>query len=234
MSNKGLFPSSLSKKYAMAATGLFLCLFLVGHLLGNLQLFQSGEAGRDAFNEYALFMTTFPLVKVLSYATYFGILLHVVDGILLVRANRAARPVRYVKENGAANAGWSSRNMAVLGTVVLAFIAAHMQNFWYVMHFGEVSTYAIDGVEVKDLHRVVMEFFGPANGMALGAVLFYVIAQVAIGFHLWHGFASAFQSFGLRSEKYTPWIVGAGKAFSVVVPAAFASIPVYLYIIQLS
>ena len=233
MSNKGLFPTSLSKKYAMAATGLFLCLFLVGHLLGNLQLFQTGQAGKDAFNEYALFMTTFPLVKVLSYLTYFGILLHVVDGLMLVRGNRAARPVRYAKENGAANASWSSRNMAVLGTMVLAFLAAHMQNFWYVMHFGEPSTYSLNGAELKDLHQVVMDFFGPANGMALFAVGFYVLAQVAIGFHLWHGFASAFQSFGLRSAKYTPIIERAGQAFSVIVPAAFATIPIYLYVIQL-
>lgn len=232
MSNKGLFPSSLSKKYAMAATGLFLCLFLVGHLLGNLQLFQSGQAGKDAFNEYALFMTTFPLVKLLSYLTYFGILLHVVDGFMLVAANRAARPTRYVMENGAANSGWSSRNMAVLGTIVLAFIVTHMQNFWYVMHFGEVATYALDGVEVKDLHRVVLAFFGPENGLAWLAVAFYVVAQLAIGFHLWHGFSSAFQSFGLRSVTYTPWIERFGKAFSVLVPLGFAIIPVYLYVIQ--
>jgi len=233
MSNKGLFPTSLSKKYAMAATGLFLCLFLVGHLLGNLQLFIPGAAGKEAFNAYALFMTTFPLVKVLSYLTYFGILLHAVDGLLLARANRAARPVRYAKENGAANAGWSSRNMALLGTILLAFIAVHMQNFWYVMHFGEPAMYSLaTGEEVKDLHQVVMDFFGPANNMAIIAVAFYLLAQAAIGFHLWHGFASAFQSFGLRSAKYTPFIERVGQAFSVLVPLAFAVIPVYLYISQ--
>jgi len=217
----------------MAATGLFLCSFLVGHLLGNLQLFQSGQSGKDAFNEYALFMTTFPLVKLLSYLTYLGILLHVVDGVLLAFANRAARPVRYAKENGAANAGWSSRNMAVLGTIVLAFLAAHMQNFWYVMHFGEPTQYALEsGVMVKDLHQVVLEFFGPQNELAWLAVAFYVFAQAAIGFHLWHGFASAFQSFGLRSEKYTPFIQLIGRAFSIIVPLGFAAIPVFLYITQ--
>jgi succinate dehydrogenase / fumarate reductase cytochrome b subunit len=234
MSNKGLFPSSLSKKYAMAATGLFLCLFLVGHLLGNLQLFQGGQEGKDAFNAYALFMTTFPLVKILSYATYLGILLHVVDGFMLVLANRAARPVRYAKEKGSANSGWSSRNMAILGTIVLAFLATHMQNFWYVMHFGNPKEYVLEsGVVVKDLHEVVLAFFGPANSLAGLAVAFYVLAQLAIGFHLWHGFASAFQSFGLRSAKYTPIIARIGQAFSVLVPLAFAAIPVYLYFTQL-
>ena len=79
---------------------------------------------------------------------------------------------------------------------------------------------------------MVMDFFGPANGMAIVAVLFYVLAQAAIGFHLWHGFSSAFQSFGLRSAKYTPIIERVGQAFSILVPVAFAVIPVYLYISQ--
>jgi len=123
--------------------------------------------------------------------------------------------------------------MAVLGTIVLAILAAHMQNFWYVMHFGEPTQYALEsGVMVKDLHQVVLEFCGPQNELAWLAVAFYVFAQAAIGFHLWHGFASAFQSFGLRSEKYTPFIQLIGRAFSIIVPLGFAAIPVFLYITQ--
>lgn len=124
--------------------------------------------------------------------------------------------------------------MAILGTIVLAFLATHMQNFWYVMHFGNPKEYVLEsGVVVKDLHEVVLAFFGPANSLAGLAVAFYVLAQLAIGFHLWHGFASAFQSFGLRSAKYTPIIARIGQAFSVLVPLAFAAIPVYLYFTQL-
>ena len=78
--SKGLFGSSLARKYWMAATGLFLCTFLVGHLLGNLQLiFINGEEGRQAFNEYALFMTTFPVIRVLSILTMVSIILHVIS-----------------------------------------------------------------------------------------------------------------------------------------------------------
>ena len=81
MAQNGILKSSLAKKYAMAATGLFLCLFLAGHLTGNLQLFTAASDGGRQFNEYAKFMTTFPAVKVLSYLTYFAVLFHLVDGV---------------------------------------------------------------------------------------------------------------------------------------------------------
>ena len=230
MSNSGILRSSLAKKYAMALTGLFLCLFLVGHLVGNLQLFKLGEDGRMAFNAYAQFMTTFPLVKLLSYLTYAAVLFHMVDGIVLSLQNRKARPVGYHVEKGSANAGWSSRNMGVLGTIILVFLVSHMQTFWYQMHFGDIPM--IDGM--KDLHTVVLDFFNPAkNNLAGVAVAGYVLAQVALGFHLVHGFQSGFQSMGLNHPKYTPIIERAGLAFSFVVPLLFASIPVYLFINQL-
>ena len=230
MSSSGILKSSIAKKYAMALTGLFLCLFLVGHLLGNLQLFIPGEEGQTAFNEYALFMTTFPAVKVLSYLTYASVLFHLVDGVVLTMQNRKARPVRYAVEKGSANSGWSSRNMAVLGTIVLVFIVTHMQNFWWTMHFdADIPRQIVNGEEIKDLHTVVLNYFDPAvNSMAAAAVALYVLGMAALGFHLWHGFASGFQSLGVRHETYTRWIEMAGKAFAVVVPLAFASIPVYL------
>ena len=145
MSSSGILKSSIAKKYAMALTGLFLCSFLVGHLLGNLQLFIPGEEGRIAFNEYALFMTTFHVVKILSYLTYASVLFHVVDGIALTLQNRKARPVRYAVEKGSANSGWSSRNMGILGTLILVFLVTHMQNFWWKMHFSEMPMHEING-----------------------------------------------------------------------------------------
>lgn len=134
MAKSALLKSSLAKKYWMALTGLFLCLFLAGHLAGNLQLI-FGDALQ--FNQYALFMTTNPAVKLLSYLTYISILFHAIDGILLTVQNRKARPIGYAKENQAANTTWASRNMAVLGTLILVFIVTHMVNFWAVMHFDK-------------------------------------------------------------------------------------------------
>jgi succinate dehydrogenase / fumarate reductase cytochrome b subunit len=135
MAKSALLKSSIGKKYWMALTGLFLCLFLVGHLAGNLQLLMPNS--QLQFNQYALFMTSNPAVKILSYLTYISILFHAIDGILLAIQNKKARPVGYAKSNPSANSSFASRNMAILGTLVLVFIATHMINFWAKMHFDE-------------------------------------------------------------------------------------------------
>ncbi|MCG2610221.1 succinate dehydrogenase cytochrome b subunit [Flavobacterium sp. SM15] len=134
MAQSALLKSSIAKKYWMALTGLFLCLFLAGHLAGNLQLI-FGDALQ--FNQYALFMTSNPAVKLLSYLTYFSILFHAVDGIMLTIQNKKARPIAYAKSNPSANSSMASRNMAVLGTLILIFIVTHMANFWARMHFDK-------------------------------------------------------------------------------------------------
>ncbi len=280
MSKSVLIKSSLAKKYWMALTGLFLCLFLVGHLLGNLQLFMTDEAGRLQFNQYAYFMTTNPAVKILSYVTYISILFHAIDGFLLTYQNRKARPQQYAHTNRNANSKWYSRNMAILGTILLVFISTHMVHFWAKMHFTEMPlhvteattnfpmdveqkvtkvypltsefSYPVDlgevrndveifdkgsgmkvGTAYKDLHTIVMNFFSPKeNSMALVIVIFYVLSMLAMSFHLMHGFQSAFQSLGANHKSYMPLIKKIGYAFAVVVPLAFASIPVYLLIRQ--
>ncbi len=272
MAKSALLKSSLAKKYWMALTGLFLCLFLIGHLIGNLQLIYADAL---QFNQYALFMTTNPAIKVASYLTYISIIFHAVDGILLTVQNRKARPVKYAKENQGANTIWASRNMAVLGTVILIFIVTHMVNFWARMHFDQnmpLQTITIDAggmkqefylttdgaylpksqieqglVEIKnrtefydagakvkikdgykDLHKITVDFFKhPEYGLI--ATILYVISMIVLGFHLWHGFGSAFQSLGANNPKYNMLIKNFGKGFSVIVPLLFAIIPVYIH-----
>lgn len=133
MAKSAILKSSIAKKYWMAFTGLFLCVFLLGHLAGNLQLIFSDALH---FNQYALFMTTNPAVKILSYVTYISILFHAIDGIVLTVQNKKARPIGYAKTDGSSSS-FSSRNMAVLGTIILVFIVTHMVNFWAVMHFDK-------------------------------------------------------------------------------------------------
>ncbi|MFN2424462.1 MAG: succinate dehydrogenase, partial [Cryomorphaceae bacterium] len=95
-------------------------------------------------------------VMVLSYVTYISILFHAIDGIVLTVANRKARPVKYQYSKPSANSPWTSRNMGILGTIILAFIVVHMSNFWYVMHFGDIP---MDAAGNKDLHTVVVAAF---------------------------------------------------------------------------
>ena len=285
MSKSVLLKSSLAKKYWMALTGLFLCTFLVGHLLGNLQLLAGGEEGKLAFNQYAYFMSHNIFIKVLSYVTYISIIFHVIDGFMLVVQNRKARPIKYAYSKPSANSSWTGRSMAVLGTLILVFIIMHMSHFWWKakysstpmpLHRVEVGTeqspekqsfyvttngsyLPTEGIEVKngtelfapdvnlkvgeaykDLHSLTMAFFGhdktkegfPPNDKALIAVIFYTLSMLVLCFHLWHGFASAFQSLGVRHPKYTPLIRSLGKIFSVLVPLAFAIIPIYIYLMK--
>lgn len=220
-----LLGSSLVKKYWMALTGLFLCTFLVVHLGGNLVLLRGEEARLD-FNAYAKFMTTFPVIKAISYLLYFSILFHSFDGILLTLQNRAARPVKYYYNRPEANSTWQSRNMALLGTIILAFIVTHMANFWYKMHFGNIP---LDANGNKDLYEVVVTFFKDPN-LGIVYVGLYVVSMIALGFHLLHGFASAFQTLGIYHKKYNPFIKNLGVLFSVLVSVLFAIIPVFIYL----
>ena len=217
----GLVQSSLVRKYWMALTGLFLCSFLVVHLLGNLPLLTED---RESFNSYAHFMVNFPLIKIISYGLYLSIVLHSVDGLLLARSNKKARETSYVQYNGKANASWSSRNMAILGTLTLVFLIIHMKSFWYEMHFGYIPIYTnSNGNELKDLYSITVAAFKQP-----WYSIFYVFAMMGLGFHLWHGFASSFQTLGINHAKYTPFIEIFGKGFSVIISLAFASIPLYI------
>jgi succinate dehydrogenase / fumarate reductase cytochrome b subunit len=226
MARSALLGSSLAKKYWMALTGLFLSVFLIAHLAGNLQLLDMSTEGQLKFNEYARFMTTFPLVKVVSYLLYFSILFHAFDGFLLTIQNRKARPVKYAYEKPGANSAWYARQMALLGTLILVFLVIHMKHFWFEMHFGDLPmTVDRNGEPLKDLYSVVAAAFTQPWYVAL-----YVVMMGVLAFHLLHGFQSAFQSLGLNHPRYTPIVRSVGVFFAVVVPIFFALIPVWMFI----
>jgi succinate dehydrogenase / fumarate reductase, cytochrome b subunit len=218
-----LFSSSLGRKVVMALTGLFIILFLAVHLAGNLQLLK--DDGGEAFNVYAYFMTHNPLIKTISYVNYAFFVFHILWALMLTIQNRKARGAEgYAVKN--TSAVWSSRNMGILGTIILVFLVIHMVQFWGKMHFGEMPSKSYEGKEVKDLYTVVGYAFTQWWYVAL-----YCISMVAIAFHLWHGFTSAFQTLGLNHQKYNPVISFVGKAFSIVVPALFALIPIMMFFV---
>jgi succinate dehydrogenase / fumarate reductase cytochrome b subunit len=215
--------STLGRKLLMAATGLFLIIFLVVHLIGNLQLL--AEDGGEAFNVYAKFMTTNPVIKTTSYLLYATFLIHIIWAIILTANNRKARPVGYKVSGASTNSAWSSRNMGFLGSVIFIFLVIHLANFWWKMKFGDIPFVSYDGMEYKDLYTVVDNAFGE-----LWIVALYVVAMIGLMFHLYHGFQSAFQTLGLNHPKYNPAIKVIGVAFAIIVPALFASIPVLMYL----
>ncbi|HNP94908.1 MAG TPA: succinate dehydrogenase cytochrome b subunit [Cyclobacteriaceae bacterium] len=216
-----LFTSTLGRKLLMALTGLFLITFLAVHLAGNLQLLK--DDGGKSFNIYAEFMSTNPLIQTISKVNFALILIHVIWAILLSRKNRDARGSSYAVTNKSSH--WTSRNMGILGTIVLVFITIHLKDFWAQMHFGSVPTVDYDGKQVRDLASIVSIWFDKAWYVAL-----YVFCMAAVAFHLWHGFSSAFQTLGLNHVKYNPVINFVGRAFAIIVPALFALIPIMMFL----
>lgn len=251
--SKPVFSSSIGKKLIMSLTGIFLCLFLVVHLIGNLQLFKD-DAGL-AFNKYAYFMTHFTPIKVVSYLLYASVIVHVIYAILLSMKNKAARPIGYAKYDGQANSKWNSRNMGILGTVILVFLATHMSNFWWKFHNDEVpyieyrtdlatgQTTArelqasefhdyqetvennVQILKARDLYKQVDFAF---QNVALVAL--YVVAMAALAFHLIHGFQSAFQTLGFNHRRYIGIVRAIGVwVFGVLIPIGFAMMPLFFF-----
>ena len=216
--------SSIGKKLLMSLTGLFLILFLVVHLMGNFQLLK-GDGG-VAFNSYTYFMTHNPLIKTISYGNYFFILLHIILGISLTLKNKAAKGQGYSIGNSR-DVTWASKNMALLGTLVLAFLLIHMGDFWWKMKTDQTPLVVIDGKEVKDLYTIVASSF-----KELWIVIVYVIGQLVLALHLSHGFSSAFQTLGLNHSKYTPVIKFLGTVYAIAIPLGFALIPVIFYFLR--
>src|SRR5690606_1113568 len=144
--------------------------------------------------------------------------------IIITRRNRAARgPVGYALNRNSSH--WTSRNMGILGTFIFIFLVIHLRSFWYEMHYGDIPTATYDGQPYKDLYQVVDTAYS-----SFWFVLLYVVSMALLAFHLFHGFGSAFQTLGLNHVKYDPVIRIVGVAFSIVVPALFALIPVYMYL----
>ena len=213
--------SGIWKKVIMALTGLFLCTFLIVHMIGNMQLLVNDNGAM--FNSYAYAMTHNPLIKFVSYFTYAGFLFHIIDGIVLSLQNRNARPIGYAYQKAGKSASWASRNMIALGLIIFFFLIAHLGQFWFQYKFGEIPLEA--GQPYKNLYLVVTQAF-----QQWWIVLLYLISLVALYFHLAHGFQSAFQTIGFRHPYYFKIITGVGNAYSILIPLGFAIQPIVVFL----
>ncbi len=219
------FTSSIGQKLIMSLTGLFLILFLIVHLIGNLQLLS--DDGGEAFNIYTDFMSHNPVIQIIAKGNYVFILAHAILGILLALKNKKAKGSKYAV-TAKNKSSWASGNMALLGTLIFAFLFMHMGHFWFQFKFGSgLPMVSYDGVEMIDAYTKVVAVMSQPIWMAL-----YLVGLAVLAFHLWHGFESAFQTLGLRHRKYTPLISGLGKAYAILVPFGFAVLPLYIFFTQ--
>lgn len=216
------FGSTIGRKLLMSLTGLFLILFLIVHLLGNLAIFS--DDGGLAFNAYAVFMTTNPLIKVVSYALYISILAHAIIALWLWIDNKLARPVKYAVSNANDNSSWASRSMMLLGSLVFIYLFIHLKDFWWQYKFAGNYEFLYDANGNRDLYALVIEQFQSPVTLVL-----YLIGLTGLSIHLWHGFQSAFQTLGIEHKRYTPLIKFLGKSYALIVPIGFATMPVWVY-----
>lgn len=210
------FTSSLGKKFIVGLTGLFLVSFLLVHCGINSLIFLND--GGVAFNVGATFMATNPVIKIMEYVLFLGLLTHIGQTLYLAYLNKKARPVAYHVSNGAANSKWYSRSMTLLGTLILIFLILHLQHFW----FSKVSGHLAESGQT--MFQEMLEVF--ENPFV---VIIYVLAQGALGYHLLHGFQSAHQTLGLNHAKYNGLIHGIGTFLAILLPVLFAAMPIVIY-----
>jgi succinate dehydrogenase / fumarate reductase, cytochrome b subunit len=203
------FTSTTGKKAAMAVSGCILFLFVVGHLIGNLQIYE----GPEKLNNYAVLLRSMPALLWAVRIVLLGmVLLHIWTSVLLAGRNIAARPVGYQKKT-ATGSSYASRTMYWSGPIILAFIIYHLLDFT----FGTVNPH----YEPGNVYANVVASF-----QVIPVAAFYIIAMLLLCLHLYHGLWSMFQSLGIAHPRYTPMLRRGAAVVATLIAAGNISIPV--------
>jgi succinate dehydrogenase / fumarate reductase cytochrome b subunit len=227
------FTSSIGKKFVMALTGIFLVSFLLVHVGVNSCIFATLFDGNDhgeLFNKVAHFMGTMILIRIVEVGLFIGFLIHIIQGLVLEIQNRGKRGVGYAVNLGNRGSTWYSRSMGLLGTLLLLFLIMHLSHFWIPSRLGgiggihELDPVDYDGKEYHNLFAEMVKIF--QNPLV---VILYVLGCISLAYHLLHGFQSAFRTLGVGNYRYMKLIRSFGTGFSIIVPLAFALMPVSVY-----
>jgi len=219
MTWKQMFTSSVGKKLVMGFTGIFLILFLVVHVALNACIWAMD--GGEMFNKGAHFMGSNVVPRILEIGLFAGIILHIVQGYMLEMQNRKARGTKYAIDYGNKGSKWYSRSMALLGTLLLMFLIMHMYHFWLPNRSAQGF---LLGEEIN-LFETMKEVFSNVI-----VVIAYVLGCISLGYHLAHGFQSAFKTIGVHNKRYHAMISSIGYAFATIVPLGFAMMPISFYL----
>jgi succinate dehydrogenase / fumarate reductase cytochrome b subunit len=226
------FTSSVGKKLVMALTGLFLISFLVVHVGLNACIW-ANDSG-EMFNKAAHFMGDTVVIRIMEIGLFVGFLIHIIQGYVLEAKNLARRGKGYKINLANRGSKWYSRTMGLLGTLLLLFLIMHINHFWIHSRLGNLASIQPLGDVVyssnpnKPYHNLYALMITTFSGNALVVVL-YVVGCISLAYHLMHGFQSAFRTLGVHNKKYIGLIKAAGAAFSILVPLAFAMMPVSIY-----
>jgi len=210
--------SSVGTKLLMGLTGLALFAYMVLHLAGNALVL----AGPDLFNEYSHTLISNPLIVPIELGLLAVFLVHIYKAITMWRANKAARPIGYLKKEPAGHTSrksLASTTMIASGLLLLVFVIVHVKQFKFGTWYQTVASQ-----EIRDLYRTEIEIFQQPLW-----VLFYVAGTLLVGLHLRHGIASAFQSLGIDHPVYTRRLTAMGIFFAILIGGGLAVIPVWIF-----
>jgi succinate dehydrogenase / fumarate reductase cytochrome b subunit len=209
----GFYYTSVGKKVLMSLTGLFLIVFLTEHLVGNLLLLKNDHG--LIYEAYGDFLVSNPLIRVIEVFLFLGIMIHAIIGFVLWIMNRKKRPVKYKLFRLKDNSDIASRTTILSGLVIAIFLYIHLSSFFIPSRFSEEK--------ILMYELIVKAFSDPWY------CLFYIFAFIVLGYHLRHGFQSAFQTLGLRNKKYLPLLNAIAFIFWFIFPLGYASIPIYFF-----
>ncbi|MEM6842488.1 MAG: succinate dehydrogenase cytochrome b subunit [Bacteroidota bacterium] len=213
------------RKGIIAATGLFLCLFLVVHLSANCILLLPENIAREAYNTYSTTLRESPLIKVVAYALYASIIFHVLYAAIVTAKNRKAKPNQYMVNHSRENSTWTSQNMGLIGIFILLFIVIHLANFWARIKLGLGESVGMDASGNVDVYEVTYSLF-----QNIYYVLFYTVLMVPLGLHLNHGLKSAFKTLGFYHRKGLRVLTRVSLIYAAIISIGFGIIPLIVYL----
>lgn len=213
-----IFTSSIGKKWVMGLTGIFLILFLIVHVGLNACIWAND--GGEMFNTGAHFMGSNIIPRLLEIGLIAGFLLHIIQGLMLEFQNRAKRKKGYAVSMGNKGSKWYSRSMGLLGTLILIFLIIHLSHFW-VPNRSSQGWVLGEEINLYDRMKVVFQ--------QEWVVIVYILGCISLAWHLAHGFQSAFRTIGVSNPKYLSMLNAIGISFSIIVPGAFALMPISFY-----
>lgn len=220
LSSRGYFSSNIGRKQLIGITGLGLSGFLLMHMLGNMLIL----AGAEPYNKYSYALISNPLLIVAQMGLLAMFVLHLIFALRISWSNMRARDRRYaLQPAGDKRTSINTRSLWAQGLLILVFLILHLVTFKYGTHYS--TSYG--GVEMRDLHRLVIEVFQEP-----GYVVWYVVALIVLGFHLSHGVGSSLQTFGIHHPRYQCGIRALSVGYAVIVIAGFLSQPIYVFFIH--
>ena len=215
-----LLKSSIGMKFIMGLTGLLWSLFLLTHMAANLLVIFDPVA----YNMYSFKLASMPILLYLAEGGLVVFMVaHIANGVMLTFRNSEARPQGYAVVSQNKGATWYSKTMIYQGVLIAVFIVLHLITFKYGTHYETT----VDGVKMRDLHRLVLEVF-----QSPGYVFWYFVCLIVLCFHMSHGVASSFQSLGLYHPRFAEPLKKIGIGYAVVVALGFLALPFYVFVIH--